>query len=97
LPVPTVSGRRDELFASGRPQARHERDLLAPTTREWLDRLAQDEPGSNLSSEETVERGVSSGDIEAKRKAVSYETSGRDVDIETMLAETGFRSWARSG
>lgn len=39
-----------------------------------------------------AERGRSSGDVEAKlaaiRKAVSYETGGREVDIETMLAET---------
>jgi hypothetical protein len=34
----------------------------------------------------------SSGDVEAKlaaiRKAVSYEMGGREVDIDTMLAET---------
>lgn len=34
----------------------------------------------------------STGDVEAKlaaiRRAVSYETGGREVDIETMLAET---------
>jgi hypothetical protein len=39
-----------------------------------------------------AERERSSGDVEAKlaaiRKAVSYETGGREVDIETMLAET---------
>lgn len=39
-----------------------------------------------------AERGRSSGDVEAKlaaiRKAVSYETGGREVDIDTMLAET---------
>jgi hypothetical protein len=39
-----------------------------------------------------AERDRSSGDVEAKlaaiRKAVSYETGGREVDIETMLAET---------
>jgi plasmid stability protein len=31
-----------------------ERDLLVPSMREWLDRLARDEPVSNLSSEEIV-------------------------------------------
>jgi plasmid stability protein len=31
-----------------------ERDLLVPSMREWLDRLAQDEPVSNISSEEIV-------------------------------------------
>jgi hypothetical protein len=39
-----------------------------------------------------AERERSNGDVEAKlaaiRKAVSYETGGREVDIETMLAET---------
>jgi len=39
-----------------------------------------------------AERERSSGDVEAKlaaiRKAVSYETGGREVDIDTMLAET---------
>jgi Arc/MetJ-type ribon-helix-helix transcriptional regulator len=39
-----------------------------------------------------AERDRSSGDVEAKlaaiRKAVSYETGGREVDIDTMLAET---------
>lgn len=34
----------------------------------------------------------STGDVEAKlaaiRRAVSYETGGREVDIETMLAQT---------
>jgi hypothetical protein len=39
-----------------------------------------------------AERERSSGDVEAKlaaiRKAASYETGGREVDIETMLAET---------
>lgn len=39
-----------------------------------------------------AEREMSSGDIEAKlaviRKAVSHETGGREVNIDTMLAET---------
>jgi hypothetical protein len=39
-----------------------------------------------------AERERSSGDVEAKlaaiRKAVSLETDGREVDIDTMLAET---------
>ena len=39
-----------------------------------------------------AERDVSSGEVEAKlaaiRKAVGYETGGREVDIDTMLAET---------
>jgi hypothetical protein len=40
----------------------------------------------------TAERETSSGDVEAKlaviRKAASYEISGNEVDIDTMLAET---------
>jgi plasmid stability protein len=32
-----------------------ERDLWVPSTREWLDRLAHDEPVPSLSSEEIVE------------------------------------------
>jgi hypothetical protein len=39
-----------------------------------------------------AQREASDGDVEAKlaaiRKAVSYETGGREVDIDTMLAET---------
>jgi hypothetical protein len=39
-----------------------------------------------------AERDASSGDIEAKRavirKAVVHESGGREVDIDTMLAET---------
>ncbi len=39
-----------------------------------------------------AQRRVSTGDVEAKlaaiRKAVSLEPGGREVDIETMLAET---------
>ncbi len=39
-----------------------------------------------------AERERSSGDVEAKlaliRRAASYETGGREVDIDTMLAET---------
>jgi hypothetical protein len=39
-----------------------------------------------------AERDRSSGDVEAKlaavRKAVSHRSGGREVDIETMLAET---------
>jgi plasmid stability protein len=31
-----------------------ERDLAVPTTREWLERLRQDEPVTNISSEEIV-------------------------------------------
>jgi hypothetical protein len=31
-----------------------ERDLTVPTTREWLDRLEQDEPVEGISSEEIV-------------------------------------------
>jgi hypothetical protein len=38
-----------------------------------------------------AEREKSTGDVEAKlaliRKAASYETGGREVDIDTMLAE----------
>jgi hypothetical protein len=40
----------------------------------------------------TAERETSSGDVEAKlaliRRAASYETDGREVDIDTMLVET---------
>jgi sirohydrochlorin ferrochelatase len=45
-----------------------------------------------------AERGMSSGDVEAKlaviRRAVSHETAGAEVDIDTMLAETeaGYRA-----
>lgn len=39
-----------------------------------------------------AERQISTGDVERKlaaiRKAASYEFQGREVDIETMLAET---------
>ncbi|MGH2854013.1 MAG: antitoxin [Solirubrobacteraceae bacterium] len=39
-----------------------------------------------------AQREASSGDVDAKlaviRKAASYEIGGREVDIETMLAET---------
>jgi hypothetical protein len=39
-----------------------------------------------------AQREASSGDLDAKlaviRKALSYETGGREVDIDTMLAET---------
>jgi hypothetical protein len=39
-----------------------------------------------------AERGASSGDVEAKlaviRKAVRHRAGGREVDIDTMLAET---------
>lgn len=31
-----------------------ERDLSTPTTREWLDRLRQDEPAPDIASEEIV-------------------------------------------
>ncbi|MGD0453963.1 MAG: antitoxin [Solirubrobacteraceae bacterium] len=40
----------------------------------------------------TAEREVSTGNVEAKlaaiRKAASYSFQGREVDIDTMLAET---------
>ena len=32
-----------------------ERDLTIPSTREWLDRLARDQPVSSISSEEILE------------------------------------------
>jgi hypothetical protein len=39
-----------------------------------------------------AEREMSGGDVEARlaviRRAVSHETDGREVDIETMLAQT---------
>lgn len=51
-----------------------ERDLLVPSMREWLDRLAQDEPVSNLSSEEIV------ATIHAGREE-------RDAQIRRALAD----------
>jgi hypothetical protein len=64
-----------------------------------LERFARTADAAGLSMSEwarqalrVAERNASSGDVEAKlaaiRKAVSYETGGREVDIETMLAET---------
>lgn len=64
-----------------------------------LERFSRTADAAGLSMSEwarqalrVAERGASSGDVEAKlaaiRKAVSYETGGREVDIETMLAET---------
>jgi hypothetical protein len=58
---------------------------------------AADAAGTSLSewvrqALRVAERERSSGDVEAKlaliRKAASYETGGREVDIDTMLAET---------
>jgi hypothetical protein len=64
-----------------------------------LERYARTADAAGLSLSEwarqalrTAERETSSGDVEAKlaaiRKAVSYGTDGREVDIEQMLAET---------
>jgi hypothetical protein len=64
-----------------------------------LERFSHSADAAGLSMSEwarqalrAAERETSSGDVEAKlaaiRKAVSYETGGREVDIDTMLAET---------
>jgi|CZKG01.1.fsa_nt_gi hypothetical protein len=66
---------------------------------EELERYARTAEAAGLSVSEwtrqalrVAEREASSGDVEAKltaiRKAVSYEIGGREVDIDTMLAET---------
>ena len=66
---------------------------------EELERYTRTAEAAGLSMSEwarqalrAAEREYSSGDVEAKlaaiRKAVSYETGGREVDIDTMLAET---------
>lgn len=66
---------------------------------EELERYARTAEAVGLSMSEWVrqslraaERETSSGDVDAKlaaiRKAVSLETGGREVDIDTMLAET---------
>jgi hypothetical protein len=63
-----------------------------------LERYARSAEAAGTSLSEWVrqalrvaERERSSGDVEAKlaliRKAASYETGGREVDIDTMLAE----------
>lgn len=56
-------------------------DALGMTVSEWVRQSLRE-----------AERSVSTGDVERKlaavRKAVSLETEGREVDIETMLAET---------
>ena len=64
-----------------------------------LERYARTADAAGLSMSEwarqalrAAERDASSGNVEAKlaaiRKAVCYETGGREVDIDTMLAET---------
>lgn len=66
---------------------------------EELERYARVAEAAGLSTSEwarqalrAAERVRSSGDVEVKlaaiRKAVSLETDGREVDIDTMLAET---------
>jgi hypothetical protein len=66
---------------------------------EELERYARTAEAVGMSMSEWVrqslrvaEREVSTGDVEAKlaviRKAVSHRTGGREVDIDTMLAET---------
>jgi len=56
-------------------------DALGMTVSEWVRQSLRE-----------AERSVSTGDVERKlaaiRKAVSLETEGLEVDIETMLAET---------
>jgi hypothetical protein len=64
-----------------------------------LERYARSADAAGLSMSEwarqalrEAERETSSGDVEAKlaviRKAVGYETGGREVDVDQMLAET---------
>jgi hypothetical protein len=64
-----------------------------------LDRFTRTAEAVGLTMSEWVrqslraaERDVSTGDVEAKlaaiRKAASYRFQGREVDIDTMLAET---------
>jgi hypothetical protein len=64
-----------------------------------LERYAQTAEAAGMSMSEWARQALraaarekSSGDIEAKlaliRKAASLETGGREVDIETMLAQT---------
>jgi hypothetical protein len=66
---------------------------------EELERYARTAEAAGLSMSQwarealrAAERERSSGDVEAKlaaiRKAVSLETDGREVDLDTMLAET---------
>jgi hypothetical protein len=66
----------DELERYGRSA-----DAAGMTMSEWARQALR-----------AAERGTSSGDVEAKlaviRKAASYEIGGREVDIDTMLAET---------
>jgi plasmid stability protein len=50
------------------------RDLTVPSTREWLDRLAQDEPLSSISSEEIVE-------------AIDRGREERDAQIRGAIAD----------
>jgi hypothetical protein len=55
-------------------------DVLGLSMSEWV-----------RQSLRAAEREVSTGDVEAKlaviREAASYETGGREVDIDTMLGE----------
>lgn len=64
-----------------------------------LDRYAKSADSAGLTLSEwarqalrSAEREMSSGDVAAKlaviRRAVSHETGGREVDIDTMLGET---------
>jgi len=66
---------------------------------EELERYARTADAAGVSMSEWVrqalrvaDREASSGDVEAKlaviRKAVSHRSGGREVDIDTMLAET---------
>jgi hypothetical protein len=70
-----------------------------------IERYAQTAEAAGLSMSEWARqalraavREASSGDVEARlaliRRAVGNRTGGREVDIETMLAETEAGRWA---
>jgi hypothetical protein len=70
--------------------------VVGDTDFERYRRIAQAE-GVNISewvrqALRAAQREASDGDVEAKlaviRKAVSHQTAGREVEIDTMLAET---------
>jgi hypothetical protein len=73
--------------------------LQVVVKEEELERFERSAEAAGLSTSEwarqalrAAERERSSGDVEAKlaaiRKGSGYETGGREVDIETMLAQT---------
>jgi hypothetical protein len=79
----TSMSRRLQVVVKDEELERFERtaEAVGLTVSEWV-----------RQSLRAAERQVSTGDVERKlaaiRKAVSYEFQGREVDIETMLAET---------